>query len=812
MHCSTSQQRTITGRRARGQRGQALIIAVLVMLVLAALAGLFIVVVSWGLAQSVTEAERIGAQYLAEAGIRFAADQLVFGPEGADWRPPVAPGEWAEYPYGEGKFRLRVTYAPSDDDPMSKYIKIEAEGRRSAARYRLVSYARILLTDFLRFVTNSDKSVRRAQLGAAYFVYTTDEEGIVTQTGPYKGFWNGPMQFNCDLEFFGPQQMNLAVQSPPDCAALDDVVACSRFISQGPRWGAENPDVHTLEVQVGGSTYRVGPTVQDGTFETAEGHYRDGVVTYTGAGGFSRAAAYYEAPMLDQGSRGTAGHRYHVLTRDSGEWRGQRERRYNTGWYGYGDGIYIDNFGDMEDISGYEAWRQKWAEAAATGVYPGPAPAVTIWLHPEDTNGDGLPDLTIQRDDTAWRDPDDPSRLLGPVVTLPYPKNGVIFAESNIRIGGVMPRASYRIAYKPDSPYPGYWNSDGDRRYDLTVVSGGTIYIEGTLSSEGYRDLDGRIDRTSKIALLALENVCLDATKVLRPIGTAVVEPGATEVARIRPGESYGVEFSTVGMTGAEIARMEICLRHAGTYVRPGYWTQVQLLIDGRPYEWGDHDTYRMYVGAPWADDSAPVIRPQWEVIPCTETDPWTGTTVVKDIKIGTYLDPETSVHRIEFVAPPSASGAEYQLFDLGIQPLTTRVDALMYAQRGSWYVLAGPPFDMGSEEDQGRLPEAVEVIYRHEDGRPGFPRPLEPLDINLVISGAISENRTAPVGDVATWTQRWRAADEWWLADGVDASATHGLQYRYDPYLRLNVGANRPRLPRLPVSPVLISAEETAL
>jgi hypothetical protein len=790
------------GSRQRGtarERGQALIIAVLVMLVLAALAGLFIVVVSWGLAQSAGESERIGAQYLAEAGVRFASDQLAYGPEGADWRPADADADgWAEYPYGEGRFRVRVSYRPDPTDPMSRDIKIECEGLRSMARYRLVNYKPILLTDYLPFVTNSDKSARKAQLGAGFVPDVKDQDGnLIASTEPYHNFWTGGIRTNSDLEWIGPQDINLITTTPAGCAMRDDKVECSRYISI-----AEFPGGPVNVALDGGTAATVTATTQDNTFDTVQGHYLDGVVAYTGSEGYSRGASYVEAPMIDLGSQGTAGHRYQVLTRDSGLWKtGPDGQPYNEGWYGYGDGIYIDNYSDTESAkfgipAGYEAWRQFWANAASSGLYPDP-PGVAIWLRPDGT-------VTLWRQDRSWVERDNPSRFLGPVITLPYPRNGVIYAEGDIRIGGVLPACPLQaIGDHKDDLYPGYYHNDRARRYDLTVVSGGTIYIEGALTSETR---GGNPMFASKIALLALENVCLDATEALRPVGTAVRQPGATRIAEIRPGQSYGVEFSTVGMTAADKNAIELCVRQAGTMGPPGLSSQIRLLVDGQPYNFsstGTSDTYRMSITEPWAEDSAPVVWPYWEEIPCTAP-------VAKRWRIGPLLS-SSPLHRVEFVAPASNTGLPYLLIDLTVQPLTVMVDALVYAQRGSWYVLAGPWFDEGKPDDANRLPAGLQVYYG-TSGDPGFPRPKEPAAINLVFNGAISENRTAPVGDVVTWTRRWRGADEWWLAQGVDTPATRGLQYRYDPYLCYDVGANRPRLPRLPVSPTLISLEEAAL
>ena len=77
-------------RRGHGtERGQTIIIALLVLLLLAFLGGLFASIVTRNLANA-GRADRVQtADYYAESGIRFANEQLTFSSDGADWRPPL---------------------------------------------------------------------------------------------------------------------------------------------------------------------------------------------------------------------------------------------------------------------------------------------------------------------------------------------------------------------------------------------------------------------------------------------------------------------------------------------------------------------------------------------------------------------------------------------------------------------------------------------------------------------------------------------------------------------------------------------------
>jgi len=126
-----------------------------------------------------------------------------------------------------------------------------------------------------------------------------------------------------------------------------------------------------------------------------------------------------------------------------------------------------------------------------------------------------------------------------------------------------------------------------------------------------------------------------------------------------------------------------------------------------------------------------------------------------------------------------------------GAPPLPVRVDALIYAQNGSWFVLPGPWFneDPDSPDDATQLAKQLYPTYH------------EPLNMQLSFSGAIIENMPAPVGDVADWTSKW---------SGPFAATTGYLRYEYDALLRWPTREDKsgqlyPRFPNLPLTPDLL-------
>ena len=167
------------GRSAR--RGQTIIVALLVLLLIGFIGGVFVAIVTRTLQSSGRMVRVQSADFYAEAGIRFADQQLTTSLDGADWRPPLqfavanppaagtlqgkhyasavtlfnltpAPANdpdkvfldqgFTRYNIGAGRYLLRVTYDPvglanqnnptpgtAYSDPLTRYIKIESVGR-----------------------------------------------------------------------------------------------------------------------------------------------------------------------------------------------------------------------------------------------------------------------------------------------------------------------------------------------------------------------------------------------------------------------------------------------------------------------------------------------------------------------------------------------------------------------------------------------------------------------------------------------------------------------------------------------------------
>jgi hypothetical protein len=146
---------------------------------------------------------------------------------------------------------------------------------------------------------------------------------------------------------------------------------------------------------------------------------------------------------------------------------------------------------------------------------------------PRDVNGAPIPVWTIDPRTSLTGNPADGTKLY--FTSYDYPENGVICAASNVRIKGNLP-----LSY-PNTTTANVWAGNvtlGDRDYNLTIVSGGTIYIEGniltpkdvapTLFTPAY-DLD-EVHNTH-VALMAKDHVCLNSTQFYAPFAVGAVPP-----------------------------------------------------------------------------------------------------------------------------------------------------------------------------------------------------------------------------------------------------------------------------------------------
>jgi len=845
--------------RLKSESGQSLILAIIVMMLLVFISVVFVMLVARNQGRAGRSRDVLIAQYLAEAGVQYADRMLQTSDKGADWRPepdnitdanhpdykwlkPYDPtdntGGFTSYNMGEGRYLIRVSYNPNPDDPLSKYIKIESIGRVGTVenddpttwdsnlrlRRELTAYKPIGVTDYLRFVTNKDKRSAEIPLGAAGFKVKYGNETPATGD-VVRG---APIRVNGNLTWYG-EQIDLVLRGRRYNDGTGDKYVPIDMVEVAGRIRHETVDMDGAERQTQVTLYEIinnGAPVaytvhpSDSTnlsFTTANGFYRDG----SDAPDYDRQARgikRLEPPILDADDTPSRVPRYLALTRDSGIWLQRSDGTWiNSGRYGWGSGVYINNSDDLqresETLFGGYTPRADWMKPNndMSAYWQGPyyvPPGVIITLNPYDTDGDGEPDITITRTDikgrrndpfyarkVVWYNPvGQPMHNIGATITIPYPqgtqtftyedngtthtmtidRNGVIYADGNIRIKGML--------------------AEGKQ---LTVVSGGIIYIEGNILK--YRDEDGRLDKTSAISLLAKQYVCVNTTQfmsLMSSLGPSSIgsdsgtgQPPYHLIITPEPSTTFYTSFSFGPPTGRwqmDDSTM-LFVRHAGQY-GPAYINM-----------WLNRSTATPNQGLLPIGIDDPNLPPVWvygcgDPRYCAE-----GTGVssmfehkVFDSSIGfeqNYL--YRAIGRPNYfeigIDQSSFSRNNYQLSALAIQPLDIRVEAVMYAQDRSFFIIPGNWFNMNATDI------GIDK-YRPRGVDPRWPLFGQPLDTKITIDGAITENYPALVGDVSEWYSKWSNIPEYYgTSDVPTAHPGDGLTFLYDPMVGWPVVGNTP-------------------
>lgn len=555
-------------------------------------------------------------------------------------------------------------------------------------------------------------------------------------------------------------------------------------------------------------------------FITAGGAYRDGR-PLTAADGYPRSIPYLEPPRMDTVDPATDRIRYASATRDSGIWR-QRPNGswYNTGQYGYGRGIYINNAQDVQpesqNILGGYSLRSDWTNPGGSRFWNGPfyePPGAFIELIEvvdrsgrvqvqgfRITRNQSAPNDVWYRPDTGTptnyktltfyflnpNDPTDNTLTNDLAESLPpaergqfrVPFTGVIYAEGNIRIKGRIPS-----------------------NRQITVVTNGTAYIEGNLVKGNER---------SALAILARDYVCINTTQFLQRTadspGTAQGDPLNREAPyffEVLPNQPMRLIFSfgeDPSNYQGDFGGLKLFLRHSAG----GAGSFINLLVNPT---YTDDPFYQFNVPG-FPPTLYPLGRTTFQAYPNYEKVAFTLVPAS-----GSYLiDPTPgAVNLLQLQL--SAQGyrfptdnAPYRLSAAAIQPLDIKIQAVLFAQEKSFFVIPGYWFNtdpqdtrLNAQANQGRRP--VGVVS------PEFPFYGEPLDIRITIEGAIAENFPAPLGDQTEWLRKWGWIPVEYGNSGRTIPTQHQLFFhdessrlfavnlfmRYDPILRSPIAGGQP-------------------
>ncbi|MCL5104155.1 MAG: hypothetical protein M1133_08580 [Armatimonadetes bacterium] len=774
-------------------------------------------------------------------------------------------GGYTTFSTGTGRFLLRVSYNPDPNDPLSKHIKIESIGRLGVfdendpttykphgnpnLRREITAYKPIGVTDYLRFITNKDNRNTDFPLGCPGYNVKFGQSVADAKFG-YRG---APIRVNGNLLWYGAgsDSIQLYLRGVGDNTGTltpIDMVEVAGDIKHADE--LLKPKLYALQQN---GVVEVGPLdlypSDNDLFSSQGGFYRD---SRGQVGDATRRIKRLEPPLVDQLDTTNSTTRYRLLTLNSGErFQAPDGSWVNLGELGWGRGIYIGNSGDRQDesetlIGGYSL-RSDWLKPnnPISPYWKGPyyiPPGVIITLEPNDfemveNNSRRQYYFKVTRTDgQAWYDCNGVRRPeWGQTIRMPYPDyrygrvmtpslggdgkrsvagNGVIYAEGNIRIRGMLP---------PDM--------------QLTVASGENIYIEGSLlkyrkpdwknDSNERRDWRGA-DPTCGLALLAKQNICVNTTQFFAPkngiggdsIGSDAQnnQPPYHIIVNSEPDSRprIGFEFGPWESDNSPNPPSDwfLFLRHSGQYgssyinawLNPsdiaanGGILSLNSVYSALPkYVWGIGDPHFNAPG--WGIGSAFI----GEVFPLDG-----ATNANMNMGIGEANLLEIALDQTSFTRN------NYLLGGLAVQPFDVRIEAVLYAQEGSFFVLPGNWFNPNPSDIPGR-PRPAGV-------RDMFPYFGQPLDIRVIVDGAVSENMPAAISDVEEWMAKWgRIPDTYGSSNVPTAHPNEGLTLLYDDHagwpladLRDNAnpkipirtdiyGRPLPIAPRLPVARGLI-------
>ncbi len=919
-------------------------------------------------------------------------------------------GGYSRVDFANGRVLIRVRYAPSDSNIFAGsptgnlrtpgrvrgYLVIEAVGRSGAfnpgdptsavnrekgQERKLIAFASIGLIDQARFIVNKFNVSRAADLGIPIglgaVMGSVPVNNLELQMGgtgtvprqvgvPQVGVGYGAgLRANCDLTIHGLVTANLNTY-------LGD-----QWVVAGGIQGADNTAVLQLNIvdyNKGTNNYVNRPPVglQNGTNPSLNsrgnfftfGVLRDGFAG-TDPDGVSRGARKLEAPSTLRTDPQSGRTHYVLMTRESGVIGAAG----NNGRFGYGRNIYIDNITDRQirpdaggraDLGTGESLVYDWLNpnngGANTG-WKGPFYVPTGAFLQLFSDGFGIVRnaQAINPAERTWKLPDGTDTgtasiryRIGAVNGQPYIVNTF---TPGVNINGALGIADYAKG----QPFGGVLYFEGNVRVrgiiptdlQLTVVSGATIYIEGSIT-KGLRGNDytggvgALLTRPSRsmLMLMAKEYVAVNTTQfvgsaagqqldvkdsdtlsairmvasssglslrtelilnadsnlmpasassavnpaswmpfsntyVMSPKGSGTLTPvaqnlmlmhamddsgGAAPASFMSIDVNFGVDNLATGHTNDwnflfPLSTFNAALPYQGnTWVEPNHTTAGLSIVEGLGGTGSPWQRYPKFetLSLPFIDSSFNYSTARFDL---EGTDAGLS---------GSFVGLLQDTTDISF-RPNNQFGvgtADYLLARAAVTPLDVRIEASVYAEEGSFFVIPGPAFN-SNPNDRRDVYEANVLAYEGPPSNltapqardaadndrlnnygsfPTTPFYGEPLDIKINIVGSVSENMPPPMSQQAEWLKRWgwipRKQGAERIAPTVDREIpiqhfpgllTNDVRYdnyvpniviTYDPalaagrvmgfdntytYLRTDsVGRALPPMPRLPVSPTL--------
>lgn len=626
----------------------------------------------------------------------------------------------------------------------------------------------------------------------------------------------------------------------------------ANLIVNGGQW---NPTTNAWETV---TSTLVNPSTGAG-IDTQLGHVRDGSADRD-TNGYAKSVADKVPPSAFSTDPSTQTNRYREMTRESGI---INAAGVNTGSYGQGSGIYVDNVDDQQG--------DRDAQGRLTAG--GERSIVNDWLNPSNDSGywrgylyiprgamvhlltDGL---TITRDARApqeqltWKTPagaDTTSSFIryrfgrGTTRQLMVVNSFTPFARSGASINGALSPQDYDNGL----PFNGTMYFEGNVRIEgkiptdvqLTLISRGTIYVENSITkgvtgndwTSGYlpnvdsmpaTNVGARLTRPSKsmLMLIAHDYVTLNTTQFFGALNSSDVQPqfdipnqpsfNPLLVRTNTNGLQFGPEFSldpyglnanpsnpsTWKTFASEYAKTTAATTALDTNLLvfhsmddgPGAFSFLNMNIGGTQYTFsGQYAT----AGTPnlyglGSENYQRYSKFEGSVFPLLSNN--NGASITEDVANGLVRSTGSTWGNIAFsmegpsvlslkpdtsLAGPGNSTNDYVLGRLAIAPHDIRIEASMFAENGSFFIIPGPWFNPNPNDTYDRwLSDAgtnganldIANANRLENfgASPHMPFYGEPLDVRIVISGAVSENMPATASQQAEWIRKWGWIPKW--------------------------------------------------
>ncbi|HEX5324458.1 MAG TPA: hypothetical protein VFW40_11770 [Capsulimonadaceae bacterium] len=428
--------------------------------------------------------------------------------------------------------------------------------------------------------------------------------------------------------------------------------------------------------------------------------------------------------------------------------------------------------------------------------------------------------------------------------TLIDPDNDItIFAEGNVRVSGMVSDPST--------------NNNNAAFQHVTIVTNGIGYIDGSIlkGGPGYGAANNGVptfNSASSAAVLAESYICVNTTQFLAgptnfnlstnitpnsaaPPFTLGFSQGSTltEPVILTPAFDFG--------TAQAVAQQELYISQFSPNDANPELGQAQFTgtdLAGNPFTATSTGLLSAFHNAAYGGSNVGQTWSTQTTIPIASANP--GFTVAG---AGAFPQPYQP-YQMTFSIPSTTTG--WNLEHAGIFPSNARIEAILYAQNDSFFVIPGPWFNSNTTDTIYALPGTGSSTQgstpRASDTDPSFPRfPMngQPVDMQISVFGTVSENLPADIGDQAAWELKWG-----WIptfhgsmytgsASGAEVAPLRdpdytagipqvGLNFSYDPtdgfdyvpganaaqlqYVRLDqFGRPLPVTPNLPVSPDLL-------